>query len=50
MTTSCSAVRGDEAAVTGPDFRQFMRSWPCGVAVVTARSGPEPPEWNPASW
>lgn len=42
MTIQLPAVRDSEPAVTGPDFRQFMRSWPCGVAVVTARSGPDP--------
>jgi 3-hydroxy-9,10-secoandrosta-1,3,5(10)-triene-9,17-dione monooxygenase reductase component len=30
-----TAERSDDAAVTGPDFRRFMRSWATGVVVVT---------------
>jgi flavin reductase (DIM6/NTAB) family NADH-FMN oxidoreductase RutF len=39
---SAPAVADCAPAVTGAEFRQFMRSWPCGVAVVTARAGPDP--------
>jgi flavin reductase (DIM6/NTAB) family NADH-FMN oxidoreductase RutF len=42
MTIQLPAVRGDGAGPTSQDFRDFMRRWPGGVAVVTARSGRHP--------
>lgn len=35
-------VADQETGVTGPAFRDFMRGWPGGVAVVTA-TGPDGP-------
>jgi flavin reductase (DIM6/NTAB) family NADH-FMN oxidoreductase RutF len=31
-----------EPALTGADFRAFMRTWPTGIAVVTSTAGQDP--------
>jgi flavin reductase (DIM6/NTAB) family NADH-FMN oxidoreductase RutF len=36
MTVQLSESRETHPEVAGPDFRQFMRSWAGGVAIVTA--------------
>ncbi len=40
MTAATPGIEG--AAVAGPEFRRFMRSWPTGVAVVTSADGQAP--------
>jgi 3-hydroxy-9,10-secoandrosta-1,3,5(10)-triene-9,17-dione monooxygenase reductase component len=42
MRQATAAGTVAELAVTGTALRQFMRSWPTGVAIVTSSLGPVP--------